>query len=77
MASGTYMPTRGTRSPTTSKIPTATGSASYYGMMELGVNTTIVENLPTSFADLNDPQYAGKVSINGDPRLKLAPPLPP
>lgn len=36
--------------------------------MSIGVNTTLVETVPTSFAELNNPDYAGMVALNGDPR---------
>ncbi|NDA44112.1 MAG: ABC transporter substrate-binding protein, partial [Gammaproteobacteria bacterium] len=43
--------------------------AAYYGIMAIGANTTIVtDGAPKSFADLKDPKYKGKVSLNGDPR---------
>ncbi len=40
----------------------------YYGVMSLLVNTDLVDNVPTSFADLLKPEYAGQVSLTGDPR---------
>jgi putative spermidine/putrescine transport system substrate-binding protein len=40
----------------------------YYGVMALMVNTDLVENVPTSFADLLKPEYIGQVSLTGDPR---------
>lgn len=40
----------------------------YYGVMAFAVNTDLVENVPTSFADLLKPEYAGQVSLAGDPR---------
>lgn len=42
--------------------------AAYYGIMAIGTNTTIVKNVPTSFADLTKPEYKGLVALNGDPR---------
>lgn len=41
---------------------------SYYGILSIGTNTTLVENAPTSFADLLKPEYKGMVTLNGDPR---------
>jgi putative spermidine/putrescine transport system substrate-binding protein len=41
---------------------------SYYGIMALLTNTTIVKNPPQSFADLKKPEYKGLVALNGDPR---------
>jgi putative spermidine/putrescine transport system substrate-binding protein len=40
----------------------------YYGVMAFAVNTDLVENVPTSFADLLKPEYAGMVALAGDPR---------
>jgi putative spermidine/putrescine transport system substrate-binding protein len=42
--------------------------ASYYGIMAISTNTTIVETAPTTFADLAKPEYEGQVALNGDPR---------
>lgn len=41
---------------------------SYYGILSIGTNTTLVKNAPTSFADLLKPEYKGMVTLNGDPR---------
>lgn len=40
----------------------------YYGVMSFIVNTDLVDNVPTSFADLLKPEYAGSVALAGDPR---------
>ena len=40
----------------------------YYGVMAFLVNKDLVENVPTSFADLLKPEYAGQVALAGDPR---------
>jgi putative spermidine/putrescine transport system substrate-binding protein len=40
----------------------------YYGVMAFAVNTDLVTNVPTSFADLLKPEYAGQVALAGDPR---------
>ena len=40
----------------------------YYGVMSFLVNKDMVENVPTSFADLLKPEYAGQVALAGDPR---------
>ena len=63
-----YKPTSWDEIPDNLKDPDGNWVGSYYGIMAVGVNTTLVENVPTSFADLNDPQYAGQVALNGDPR---------
>jgi len=41
---------------------------SYYGIMSIGTNTTIVANPPSTWADLAKPEYEGQVALNGDPR---------
>jgi len=43
-------------------------TAAYYGIMAIVTNTTIVDNAPTTFADLTKPEYKGLVNLNGDPR---------
>ncbi len=40
----------------------------YSGVMVLEVNTDVVSELPTSYADLNNEKYAGQVALAGDPR---------
>ena len=63
-----YMPTVWDEIPDALKDPDGNWIAAYYGIMSIGTNTTLVSEAPTSFADLNDPQYAGQVALNGDPR---------
>ncbi len=40
----------------------------YYGVMSFMVNKDLVENVPTDWADLLKPEYAGQVALAGDPR---------
>ncbi len=40
----------------------------YYGVMSFVVNKDLIDNVPTSFADLMKPEYAGAVALAGDPR---------
>jgi putative spermidine/putrescine transport system substrate-binding protein len=40
----------------------------YYGVLAFAVNTDLVENVPTDWADLLKPEYAGMVALSGDPR---------
>jgi len=54
--------------PETLKDPAGKWVAAYYGLMAIGANTTVVTEVPTSFAALKDPMYKGLVSLNGDPR---------
>ena len=39
----------------------------YGGYVSIGCDTGKVTTCPTTFAALNDPQYKGKVALNGDP----------
>jgi putative spermidine/putrescine transport system substrate-binding protein len=41
---------------------------SYYGIMSIGSNGTLVPNPPQTWADLTKPEYKGQVTLNGDPR---------
>ena len=54
--------------PDALKDPDGNWVAAYYGIMSFGVNTTIIEEAPRTWADLLDPQYANSVALNGDPR---------
>jgi putative spermidine/putrescine transport system substrate-binding protein len=63
----TFMPSTWDEIPEALKDPDGHWVASYYGIMALGVNTTIIETVPTSFADLMN-AGPGQVAINGDPR---------
>jgi len=40
----------------------------YYGVMALEVNTAVVINVPTNWADLLKPEYKGQIALTGDPR---------
>src|SRR6266508_1549012 len=63
-----YMPTVWDEIPETLRDPDGNWVGAYYGIMSIGVNTTLVETAPTTFAELNNPDYAGMVALNGDPR---------
>ncbi|QTE28167.1 ABC transporter substrate-binding protein [Pengzhenrongella sicca] len=63
-----YKPTVWDDIPDALKDPEGHWVASYYGVMSIATNTTLVADPPTSFADLEDPKYAGQVTLNGDPR---------
>jgi len=54
--------------PDVLKDPDAKWVAAYYGIMAIGANTSLVSDVPTSFAELLEPQYKGLVTLNGDPR---------
>ncbi|MBI4883607.1 MAG: extracellular solute-binding protein [Actinobacteria bacterium] len=63
-----YSPTLLDEVPDNMKDPDGNWVSSYYGIMSIGTNTTIVPNPPKSFADLAKPEYEGQVALNGDPR---------
>ncbi len=44
----------------------------YGGYISIGCNATVIEECPTSFEDLLDPQYAGQVALNGNPTQAAA-----
>ncbi|NBY45591.1 MAG: ABC transporter substrate-binding protein [Acidimicrobiia bacterium] len=63
-----YKPCGWDEIPEVLKDPNGNWVAAYYGIMAIGTNTTVVENAPSSFAELAKPEYKGLVSLNGDPR---------
>ncbi len=63
-----YKPCSWDEIPDFLKDPDGNWVAAYYGIMAIGTNTTVVKNVPTSFADLTKPEYKGLVALNGDPR---------
>ena len=63
-----YQPCLWDEIPETLKDPDGKWVAAYYGLMAIGANTTVVTEVPTTFAALKDPMYKGLVSLNGDPR---------
>jgi putative spermidine/putrescine transport system substrate-binding protein len=50
------------------KDPNGYWTGGYYGVMALEVNTFVVKNPPTNWADLLKPEYKGQVALTGDPR---------
>ena len=63
-----YKPTVWDEIPDSLKDPEGHWVGSYYGVMAIATNTTLVPDAPTSFEDLTDPKYKGMVTLNGDPR---------
>ncbi|MGA2488948.1 MAG: ABC transporter substrate-binding protein [Anaerolineales bacterium] len=50
------------------KDPTGLWIGGYYGVLSVIVNTAVVQNVPTNWADLLKPEYKGQVALAGDPR---------
>lgn len=62
-----YKPTNFDSIPDNLKDPEGMWVGAYFGVLSVGVNKALAET-PTTFADLLDPKYAGKVALPGDPR---------
>lgn len=41
----------------------------YYGVLSFLVNTDVQPNVPADWSDLLKPEYAGQISLSGDPRV--------
>lgn len=54
--------------PDALKHPDGYWVGAYYGVMAIASNTSLVENVPTTWEDLKKPEYRGMVTLNGDPR---------
>lgn len=54
--------------PDTAKDADGFWYGDYYGVLSMVVNADIVKKLPTSWADLQGPDFKGKVALSGDPR---------
>lgn len=63
-----YKTTNWDEIPDTLKGPNGEWIGSYYGIMAIATNKTLVPNAPKTWADLKKPEYKGKVTLNGDPR---------
>ncbi|MGY1622261.1 extracellular solute-binding protein [Geodermatophilus sp. SYSU D00965] len=44
----------------------------YGGYVSIGCNASVIDQCPTSFAELLDPRYAGQVALNGNPTQAAA-----
>ncbi|HEU4573257.1 MAG TPA: extracellular solute-binding protein [Candidatus Limnocylindrales bacterium] len=62
-----YKPTRWDLIPDYAKDPDGNWMCWYTGTISFAVNTALVKNVPTSWADLKKPEYKGMVAIS-DPR---------
>jgi putative spermidine/putrescine transport system substrate-binding protein len=63
-----YKTTNWDEIPEALKGPNGEWIGSYYGILAIATNKTLVENVPRSYADLLKPEYKGMVTLNGDPR---------
>lgn len=63
-----YKTTNWDEIPEALKDPEGYWVGSYYGVMAIASNATIVESVPQTWEDLKKPDYAGQVTLNGDPR---------
>jgi putative spermidine/putrescine transport system substrate-binding protein len=63
-----YKPTVWDEIPDALKHPEGYWVGAYYGLLAIATNSTLVENVPTTWADLKKPEYRGMVTLNGDPR---------
>lgn len=63
-----YKPTVWNEIPEALKDPEGYWVAAYYGVLAIASNSSLVKNVPTTWADLKKPEYKGMVTLNGDPR---------
>jgi putative spermidine/putrescine transport system substrate-binding protein len=63
-----YQPTTWSQIPESLKDPDGRWIGSYYGLLTIGANLALVDEIPTTWSDLVDPRYKGQVVLNGDPR---------
>jgi putative spermidine/putrescine transport system substrate-binding protein len=63
-----YMTTNWDEIPESLKGANGEWIGSYYGILAIATNKTLVPNVPRSYADLLKPEYKGMVTLNGDPR---------
>jgi putative spermidine/putrescine transport system substrate-binding protein len=63
-----YKPTAWDKIPDNLRDPDGMWIGTYYGLISFGVNTTKVNDPPTTWSDLNNSQYRGMAATNGDPR---------
>jgi putative spermidine/putrescine transport system substrate-binding protein len=54
--------------PATMKDPNGNWVGDYWGVISFGVNTKMVKDVPTTWADLLKPEYKNMIALNGDPR---------
>ena len=62
-----YKPSNFDAIPDDLKDPNGMWVGAYYGVVQIGTNTSVVE-APKTWNDLLDPKYKGKIALPGDPR---------
>ncbi|MFJ6415464.1 extracellular solute-binding protein [Paeniglutamicibacter sp. NPDC091659] len=62
-----YKPSNFDAIPADLKDPNGMWVGAYYGVVQVGTNTSVIE-APKTWDDLLDPKYKGKVALPGDPR---------
>lgn len=62
-----YKPSNFEAIPDDLKDPDGMWVGAYYGVVQVGTNTNVVE-APQTWNDLLDPKYKGKIALPGDPR---------
>ncbi|VEI12856.1 ABC transporter substrate-binding protein [Trueperella bialowiezensis] len=63
-----YKPSNWDSIPDNLKDPDGNWVGAYYGVISIGVNMDLVDEVPKTFDDLRDPKYKGQIAIPGDPR---------
>lgn len=63
-----YEPTTWSQIPDALKDAEGRWIGTYFGLITLGANSALVEEVPQSWQDLEDPKYKNQVVMNGDPR---------
>lgn len=63
-----YITTNWAEIPESLKDAEGAWVGAYYGIMSIATNSTLVPNVPRTWADLTKPEYKGMVTLNGDPR---------
>lgn len=63
-----YKPTTWSQIPDSLKDADGQWIGTYFGLLTIGANTDLVDDVPTTWQELEDPRYRGQVVINDDPR---------
>lgn len=63
-----YRPTTWSQIPDSLKDADGRWIGTYFGLLTIGANADLVDDIPMTWVDLEDPRYRGQVVLNGDPR---------